>query len=153
MVATQENNPNGLSQPAQDLNWLLSNFADRTVGVTEAVTVSSDGFLLAGSAGSDTHGIEQFAAIIAGLTSLTRGAAELYEYDDVRQVIVEMAKGYLFVMSVDGGSTIGVLADEGCDVGSVGYEMALLIERVGAVLTPALVDELKNAISLRAQPN
>jgi len=138
-----------VTEPARNVNWLLNNFAQRTPGVNEAVAVSSDGFLLASSAGVDADGIEQFAAIISGLNSLTRGAAELYDYRDVRQVIVEMERGYLFVMAVDSGSTVGVLADEKSDVGLVGYEMALLIDRVGTLLTPALIDELKNAISLR----
>lgn len=139
------------TDPARNLNWLLTNFAHRTPGVNEAVAVSSDGFLLASSAGIDADGIEQFAAIISGLNSLTRGAAELYDYREVRQVIVEMERGYLFVMAVDSGSTVGVLADEKSDVGLIGYEMALLIDRVGVLLTPALIDELKNAISLRAR--
>jgi hypothetical protein len=46
---------------------------------------------------------------------------------------------------------VGVLADADCDVGSVGYEMTLLIERVGEMLTPALVDELKNVLSLQTR--
>lgn len=138
-------------QPAGDLSWVLASFAQRTVGVTEAVAVSSDGFLLAASAGLDGPGVEQFGAIISGLTSLSRGAANLYDYGEVNQVIIEMSDGYLFVMAVDDGSAVGVLAEADCDVGSVGYEMALLIERVGEMLTPALIDELKNALPLRGR--
>jgi predicted regulator of Ras-like GTPase activity (Roadblock/LC7/MglB family) len=33
---------------------------------------------------------------------------------------------------------LGVLAAPDCDMGLVAYEMALLVERVGRVLTPAL---------------
>ena len=153
MVAMHESNNIEHDEPGRNLSWLLTNFVERTPGVNGAVSVSSDGFLLAASSGSDADGVDQFAAIISGLNSLTRGAAELYDYREVRQVIVEMERGYLFVMSVDSGSTIGVLADEKADVGSVGYEMALMIDRVGALLTPALIDELKNAISLRTRPN
>ncbi len=151
MVATHDSTRTEESHPPQDLSWILANFAHRTVGVREAVAVSSDGFLLAASAGLESHGVEQFGAIIAGLTSLSRGAADLYGYGDVDQIIIEMMAGYLFVMAVDDGSTVGVLADADCDVGSVGYEMTLLIERVGEMLTPALVDELKNVLSLRAR--
>ena len=151
MTIDQQGVP-GPSEPARNLNWLLSNFVERTAGVDEAVAVSADGFLLAASGGTDADGIEQFAAIISGLNSLTRGAAELYDYHEVTQVIVEMERGNLFVMAVDSGSMVGVLADNKIDVGAVGYGMTLLIERVGALLTPALIDELKNAISLRARP-
>jgi predicted regulator of Ras-like GTPase activity (Roadblock/LC7/MglB family) len=134
------------SQGARDLGWLLSNFTQRTVGVSEAIAVSADGFLLASSAPQAQDGTEQFAAIVSGLTSLTKAGAELYGSRQVRQVVVEMDLGFFFIMSINDGSTIGVLASVDCDVGAVGYELALLIDRVGAVLTPALVDELKNTV-------
>lgn len=151
MVATHDTTPTEAGHPGRDLSWMLASFAQRTVGVREAVAVSSDGFLLAASAGLEGVGVEQFGAIISGLTSLSRGSADLYGYGDVNQIIIEMTEGYLFVMAVDDGSTVGVLADADCDVGSVGYEMTLLIERVGEMLTPALVDELKNVLSLRSR--
>jgi hypothetical protein len=33
------------------------------------------------------------------------------------------------------------------DVGLVGYEMSMLVKRVGGVLTPALVTELQSSLS------
>jgi predicted regulator of Ras-like GTPase activity (Roadblock/LC7/MglB family) len=138
---------------ANDLGWLLKNFVQNTVGAVEAVAVSADGFLLASSDKQRTGGAEKLSAVISGITSLSRGAAELYDYGELRQVIIEMRQGYFFVMSINDGSTFGVLADAGCDVGQVGYEMALLIERVGAVLTPQLIEEMKNAIPLQPQQN
>ncbi len=150
---TMPEDGNAQGEDAQDLNWLLANFAAKTVGVTEAIAVSSDGFLLAASAGVEAPGMEQLGAIISGMTSLTQGASDLYGYSEVRQIIVEMGGGYLFVMSVDDGSVVGVLADARAEVGLVGYEMALLIDRVGQILTPGLVDDLKNAISMRSLPS
>ena len=64
-----------VSTEAQNFAWLLSRFAEDTAGVREAVAVSADGLLLASSAGIDSTGVDQFAAIAAGLTSLTNGAA------------------------------------------------------------------------------
>ncbi|MGI9614538.1 MAG: roadblock/LC7 domain-containing protein [Acidimicrobiales bacterium] len=159
------------NRAAGNLDWLLSNFVGRTPGVTTAVAVSADGFLLASSSivsndrpnnrpndpggptagGSSAGGTEQFAAIISGLNSLTKGAADLYAYGKVTQLIVEMEFGNLFVMAVDTGSTVGVVAEGDADIGAVAYEMALLIDRVGALLTPSLIEELKNSISLRAR--
>lgn len=152
---------------AGNLDWLLSNFVGRTPGVTTAVAVSADGFLLASSSivsndqpndsggptagGPTAGGTEQFAAIISGLNSLTKGAADLYAYGKVTQLIVEMEFGNLFVMAVDTGSTVGVVAEGDADIGAVAYEMALLIDRVGTLLTPSLIEELKNSISLRAR--
>jgi uncharacterized protein len=54
-----------------------------------------------------------------------------------------MQRGYLFVSSISGGSCLGVVASKGCDIGLVGYQTTLLVERAGAVLTPALISELK----------
>jgi hypothetical protein len=136
-----------LSGSARNFNWLLSNFVRDVVGVREAIAVSSDGFLLAGSAGRERDGVEQFAAIISGLTSLTNGAGHLLSCGDVEQVIVEMRAGVLFVSSISDGSALGVLAEKDCDMGLIGYEMTLLLDRVGSTLTPALVSELKNALT------
>ena len=42
-----------------------------------------------------------------------------------------MEHGYLMLMSVGAGSTLAVLTQEAADIGQVGYEMALLVVRVG----------------------
>ena len=60
---------------------------------------------------------------------------------------MEMARGFLFVMSISDGSLIGALTTSDCDIGALGYEMTLLTERLGEVLTPDLVDTLKNVLS------
>ena len=52
------------------------------------------------------------------------------------QTVVEMDNGFLFLMSISDGSSFAVLASRSCDVGQVGYEMALLVDRVGDALTP-----------------
>ena len=41
---------------------------------------------------------------------------------------------------------IGVIAKGGCDIGAVGYQMTLLVERAGSLLTPALVAELRQEV-------
>lgn len=129
------------------LLWMLTSFTEDTPGVTETVVVSSDGFVLVASADDDGQELEQMAAIISGLTSLTKGAADLYELGEVRQIIVEMAKGFLFVMSVGDGSAVGALTTSDCDIGALGYEMTLLTERISDALTPELIDTLKNVLS------
>ena len=42
-----------------------------------------------------------------------------------------MEHGYLLLMSVGDGSHLAVLTQASADIGQVGYEMALLVERVG----------------------
>ena len=135
-----------LQAQARNFNWLLDSFVDRTVGVREAIAVSSDGLLLAASAGRDRENVEQFAAITSGISSLTQGAARCLSCGGVQQVIAEMELGFLFVAMISDGSCLGVLAESDCDIGLVGYEMTLLVERVGSALSPALVAELKNAL-------
>jgi predicted regulator of Ras-like GTPase activity (Roadblock/LC7/MglB family) len=61
----------------------------------------------------------------------------MFSAGEVQQTIIEMDSGYLFLMSISDGSSMAVLAARSCDVGQVGYEMALLVERVGAALVPA----------------
>ena len=135
-----------LSQAAQNLNWLITNFVDRVPGVAHTVVVSSDGLLLAVSNGFPRDRADQLAAVASGLSSLTQGAARIFEGGTVTQTVVEMVRGFLFVMAISDGSVLAVLASSDCDMGLIGYEMALLVERAGDVLTPALRAELQNSL-------
>ncbi len=128
---------NWSEQPAPDLDWLVTNFVERVPGVAHAVVVSSDGLALAISAGFPHDRADQLAAVTSGLTSLTQGAARLFEAGLVVQTVVEMQAGLLVVMTISNGSSLAVLAESACDLGLVAYEMTLLVERVGRVLTPA----------------
>jgi len=123
-------------RPAQDLNWLITAFADRVPSVAHALVVSSDGLPLAFSQGLPPDRVDQLAAVASGLTSLVEGAARIFEGGPVNQTVVEMRQGVLIVMSVTGGSTLAVLAGANCDMGLVAYEMALLADRTWRVLTP-----------------
>jgi uncharacterized protein len=115
----------------------LTNFADHVAGIAHVVAVSADGILLASSRGLPEDRADQLSAIAAGVVSLTHGTARYFNGGNVLQTIVEMDGGYLFLMSISDGSCLGVLAGRACDVGQVGYEMALLVERVGQALVPA----------------
>jgi predicted regulator of Ras-like GTPase activity (Roadblock/LC7/MglB family) len=120
----------------RDMAWLLNNFADQIGGVAHVVAVSADGLLLAASLGLPEERADQLAAIAAGVVSLTQGTSRYFNGGNVLQTIIEMDGGYLFLMSISDGSCLAVLASRTCDVGQVGYEMALLVERVGQALTP-----------------
>lgn len=135
-----------MSTQASNVGWLVSNFVDRVPGVNEAVVVSSDGLPLAVSAGLDRESADRFAAVASGLIGLSYGAAGRFGGGAVTEVIVEMQHAFLFVTGISDGSLLAVVADSGCDVGLVGYEMAVLVERTGSVLTPALRAELQAAL-------
>ncbi|MEV4346013.1 roadblock/LC7 domain-containing protein [Actinoplanes sp. NPDC049596] len=121
----------------QDMGWLLNNFANSVAGIAHVVAVSADGLLLAASRDLPADRADQLAAITSGVVSLTDGASRMFNAGTVQQTIIEMESGYLFLMSISDGSAMAVLAARSCDVGQVGYEMALLVERVGAALSPA----------------
>ncbi|GID26462.1 roadblock/LC7 domain-containing protein [Paractinoplanes brasiliensis] len=121
----------------QDMGWLLNNFANSVAGIAHVVAVSADGLLLAASRDLPTDRADQLAAITSGVVSLTDGASRMFNAGEVQQTIIEMDSGYLFLMTISDGSSMAVLAARSCDVGQVGYEMALLVERVGASLSPA----------------
>ncbi len=72
----------------------------------------------------------------SGLASLTLGAARCFNAEPVIQTIVEMGGGYLFVTSIGEGSVLAVFAQPQCDIGMIGYEMTLLVARVGQLLAP-----------------
>lgn len=136
-----------LSKAAQNLNWLVVNFVARVPGVAHAVVISSDGVQLAASAQLPQDRGDQLAAVASGLASLTEGTAELFDAGVVNQTIVEMVRGFLFVTSISDGSVLAVLASPNCDLKLIGYEMTLLVERTGDVLTPSVRAELESSLA------
>lgn len=128
-------------------NWLLADFVRTTSGVRDTVAVSSDGLLMAMSAGLDRTGADRLAAIVSGLSSLSRSASRSYDFDGLRLIMIEMGRGFLLVSAVADGSCIGVIADNDADVGLVGYQMAILADRAGTLLTPTLISELRESLA------
>jgi predicted regulator of Ras-like GTPase activity (Roadblock/LC7/MglB family) len=120
-----------------DYSWLLANFAGSVPGIAHVVAVSADGLLVASSHGLPPDRADQLSAITAGLVSLAQGASRCFEAGGVLQTVVEMSAGFLFLMSISDGSAIAALANRNCDVGLVGYELTLLVDRVGGALNPA----------------
>ncbi len=104
--------------------------------MAHAIVVSADGLPLAFSEGFPPDRADQLAAVASGLSSLTQGAARVFEGGTVLQTVVEMEGGLLLSMSISNGSSLAVLASSDCDMGLVAYEMTLLVERVGRALTP-----------------
>jgi uncharacterized protein len=120
-----------------EVGWLIDSLARQVPDIAHAILVSADGLPMARSADFPTDRADQLAAITSGLNSLAKGAAHFFNAGVVRQMVIEMDQGYLFVMSVSGGSCLAALASTSCDLGQVGYEMSLLISRVAKALTPA----------------
>jgi uncharacterized protein len=125
------------STQRENLDWLVAKFAGEVAGVSHAILVSADGLLMAASAHMPPERADQLAAVSSGLASLSTGAAQLFDGGYVLQSVVEMENGYLLLMRVGDGSHLATLAAKTCDIGQVGYEMAILVERVGTVVQSA----------------
>ena len=120
-----------------DLGWLLTSFARRVPTVVLALAVSVDGLAIAASDPVDTDQADSLAAITSGLASLAVGAAKLLSTGRIRQTVVDMDGGVLLVMSVADRAFLAVVAQPGADLGQVGYETAVLAQRVAVALEPA----------------
>lgn len=125
-------------QQVGQFGWLVNNFVDNTPGVAHAVVVSVDGLLLTASVDLPKDRAGQLAAIAAGIVSLNLGAARVLGADQVVRAVVEMDGGALLLMSIKDGSCLVVLTSIDCDIAQVAYEMTVLVDQVGQILTPQL---------------
>ncbi|GHH81875.1 hypothetical protein GCM10018793_40310 [Streptomyces sulfonofaciens] len=163
----------GLSTEARNLHWLLANLVEEVPGLLSVAVVSSDGLLLlssdparngengdegafdgasGGGPGEGPRGSSaDLAAIVSGLGSLTMGAARLMDGGKVKQTVVSMRDGNLFVMSIGDGSLLGVHATPESDMSIVAYHMAFFVGRAGHVLTPELRSELRQSMEHEEQ--
>ena len=122
----------------QDLNWLINKFTARVTDVAHTAVVSADGVPLAMSDGIPDYFAENLAAITAGLASLMAGAARIFNAGLPTQALVGMVGGLMIIKAISDGSSLCVLAAPSCDIELVTYEMSLLVEAVGEVLSPAV---------------
>ncbi|MGP3980902.1 roadblock/LC7 domain-containing protein [Streptomyces sp. KR80] len=158
----------GLSSEARNLQWLLNNLVKEVPGVDSVAVISSDGLLLLSSdaaadaapdrsdsppadgrakeAESPRGSSAELATIVSGLAALTTGAADLLNGGAMKQTMVAMDQGTLFVMSISDGSLLGVRAAPDCDMSVVAYHMALFVGRAGHVLTAELRSELHQSM-------
>jgi uncharacterized protein len=121
----------------QDLGWLVTDFAERVADVAHAAVISADGVPLALSEGIPGDSAEYFAAITSGLVSLMDGAARIFQAGLPTRALVEMEGGLMLVMAISDGSSLTVLTVREANTELVSYEMTLLVEAAGEVLTPA----------------
>jgi predicted regulator of Ras-like GTPase activity (Roadblock/LC7/MglB family) len=118
------------NQPGQ-LDWLLDDLVMRVAPITKAVILSQDGIALGASRSLGRDDAEHLAALAAGFQSLAKGAGSHFGGGAVRQTIIEMESGFLFVAAAGSGTCLAVLTDSNADLGHVAYEMAILVRRTG----------------------
>jgi predicted regulator of Ras-like GTPase activity (Roadblock/LC7/MglB family) len=120
---------NNRHYPVNQLDWLLDDLVLRVSDIQRAVFLSQDGLALGASRGLDRADAEHLAALAAGFQSLARGAGRHFGGGEVRQTIIEMTSGFLFVMAAGQGTCLAVLTVAEPDAGLVAYEMAILVQR------------------------
>ena len=123
-------------QQVSQFGWLVTDFTERVPNVAHAVVISVDGLLLTASSQLPDDRAHQLASLAAG------AAARCFEAGEVRRTVVEMEHGIMLLMSIEDGSCLAVLAAPDCEIGQIAYEMTVLVDRVGQILTPELRTEL-----------
>ncbi|GAA3046571.1 roadblock/LC7 domain-containing protein [Streptomyces glomeratus] len=127
-------------QRSSELDWLLDDMVLRVAEVRHAVVLSNDGLSVGASTGLSREDAEHLAAVASGFHSLAKGVGRHFNVGGVRQTLVEMDEGFLFVAAAGDGSCLAVLTAVTADIGLVAYEMARLVKRVGEHLyTPPRV--------------
>lgn len=127
---------------ADRFSWLIDSFAENVPGVAHAVVISVDGLLLTSSTQLPAEQAEELAAITAGIISLNLGASRTFDAGRVVRTIVQMDEAALLLTSIRDAACLAVLAEFDCDITQVAYEMTVLVEQAGQILTPQLRAEL-----------
>jgi predicted regulator of Ras-like GTPase activity (Roadblock/LC7/MglB family) len=120
---------------AANLSWLLNDLVDRVPSARQAVVLSADGLMMGQSRALTREDAEHLSAIAAGFQSLAKGASRHFRTGPVRQTVVEMESGYLFVTSAGMGACLALISAADADIGLIAYEMAMLVARVGQNMT------------------
>jgi len=115
--------------PERDLAWLLDDLANRVADFRQAVILSRDGLLIAASEDLSREDAEHLSAVAAAVQSLAAGTGERFKAGGVRQTIIELEQGILFVIAAGEGSCLAALCPANADAGTVAYEMAMLVKR------------------------
>jgi predicted regulator of Ras-like GTPase activity (Roadblock/LC7/MglB family) len=114
-----------------ELNWLLDELVGNVPQVRNAVVLSRDGLALGVSSSLSREDGEHLAAVASGFHSLARGAGRHFDAGDVRQTMVELDGGFLFVVAAGDGTCLAVFTGADADIGLVAFEMARMVRRVG----------------------
>ncbi len=131
-----------------DLSWILEKFVDDVPSVLHTQTVSSDGIHLASSSGMNEVQQQQFAAVTSGLSSLTESSGETFGILPAVRQVLEFDGGWILISRISNSANLAVICSKSADLGLVGYEMAVLAERCGELLSPEVIARLKNMLAI-----
>lgn len=97
------NERTGAARRSGELDWLLDDLVTRVGEVRHAVVLSGDGLAVGASSALSREDAEHLAAVASGFHSLAKGAGRHFRAGDVRQTMVEMDDGFLFVAAAGRG--------------------------------------------------
>ncbi|HWE90477.1 MAG TPA: roadblock/LC7 domain-containing protein [Pseudonocardiaceae bacterium] len=111
------------------LDWMMNDLVDRVVGVENAVLLSTDGLLMARSAGIARDDAEHLAAVGSAYRSLSHGTGRHFDLGGVRQTMVELDRAYLLVTEAGERACLALITNETADLGLVAYEMNRVVQQ------------------------
>lgn len=117
------------------IDWLLNDLVHRLAGVRYAVVLSTDGLLLGRSQHISSDDADHFCAMSSAIHSLALSAGRHFQGGDVRQAIIELDRGILFITTAGQNACLALLTTEVANMGMIAYEMNQTVERVGSVLS------------------
>jgi predicted regulator of Ras-like GTPase activity (Roadblock/LC7/MglB family) len=123
-------------QQRGNFDWMLKQLADGVPGVEMIVVLSADGLRIARH-GGDPDAADRLAAACAGVQSLASAVAQELPISngDMNLVLIEIDRGYFYLMSAGANAYLAVLADVTCEPGRMSEMMRDLVVRIGAHLT------------------
>lgn len=134
-----------LGRQTDSLSRLATDFAREVPGVAHAAVVGSSGVLVAGSAGLTPGRGAEVSEMASRLLQVAAEAAGRLNNGGVLQTMVEMERGYLYLMSLSGGGCLATVATPRCDLGLLAYEMTLLVDRIELELAPEKLRDARRA--------
>jgi uncharacterized protein len=129
-----------------EFNWLLNAFVRDAAVVSDALTVSSDGLLMAHSDTLDRDGAQQAAAIVSALVSLGESTQRCLGFDELEQIIVAADDGFLYLTAMGDAGCLGVVTETASDMNTIGYQMGRFVKKASRMLTPVLINDLKASV-------
>ena len=123
-------------QQRANFDWMLKELADGVPGVQQIVVLSADGLRIA-RYGGEPDAADRVAAACAGLQSLAGAVAGEINVSDgrMRMVIIEIDRGYFYLMAAGANAYLAVLSDQTAEPGLMSNRMRDLVVRIGAHLT------------------
>jgi predicted regulator of Ras-like GTPase activity (Roadblock/LC7/MglB family) len=119
-----------------NMDWMLKDLAESVPQTRHVIVLSSDGLRMA-QYGTETDTADRLAAACAGLQSLAGAVSAEFPHSDgrMRMVVIELDRGFFYLMAAGAGAYLAVLADEGVDAGLIGQRMRDLVARIGEHLS------------------